>query len=92
MPDNSLASLYPTDPNIPSLLATSPPVPDIRLFRMFMIFGIGYNLLPCALTDGVCDGGELRSCATAHFLTALRGDDIVSTLPCRCVAADKRPA
>lgn len=75
-PTRSLEAIYPSAPGAMSILDLQIE-PDIRVFRMFMVMAIGYNLLPCAVTDQHCDPRALRRWATSHLAAALRADELV---------------
>jgi hypothetical protein len=65
-----------TAPEAPTV--TTCPAPDIRLYRLFVIFAIGCNLLEQRNSRIRMDSTPLRAFAFQHFAAVMRGDEIVS--------------
>jgi hypothetical protein len=74
---HSLKDIYAaTAPEAPNM--STYPNPDLRVYRLFMIFAIGCNLLEQRNSRLRMDSTPLRTYAFQHFTSVLRGDEIVS--------------
>ncbi|WVQ78314.1 hypothetical protein IAT38_000399 [Cryptococcus sp. DSM 104549] len=74
--ENDLATIYNmTAPDPPS--STTIPGPDVRVYRLFMIFAIGCNLLEQRGYRMRHDTSVLRTYAFQHFPAVLRGDELL---------------
>ncbi|KAK8850767.1 hypothetical protein IAR55_004687 [Kwoniella newhampshirensis] len=69
----TLQLLYPegSDPNLDKIDGARP---DVRIYRLYIIFAIGASLLPKDPDNP--NTAQLRAIALAHFPAALRADDI----------------
>jgi hypothetical protein len=73
--DTSLNEIFPQSSHMPSLL-DSCRGPDLRVYRLFMVWAIGANILSKGPDSP--NVAALRACAAAHFPAALRSDELVS--------------